>query len=1361
MGVTTGQLIQMVSNGQLAANRFLPRLAEELNNVEGETKSLNKEVARLQNLWAEIRAASIGNLPLQSGLEGLNNTLETTMKIVKPLSGMLTALAGVALINLGVQAVSAALGIGMVKTALLGMGKALLAAAPPLIALAGGYVVLKSLSDSFHQNNIEVRSLNNELKKLASEGLAEVEEKVSGYQTQNISRFGEGIARLLGRRTASQRELNNFQDALGSSNQTLLDLTLDFKARINPESLAQVEQEIQRDLDRIDNLSYRINNREVFDLSKEEALDLQRQVDSITEGVEAKIETTFKPAELDGALKVVEKLEAEIAQKRKQGASDSDLKVLEDELTKYKRQIEEMRRQVRALQNITSPVMQNLREFRSASGAQGAELELSRIERLTESYGALAEMKAYSGTLSANATVDNLKNIEAEIASLDALKNKAQSVYGALNSSQKQDLANLLGTEDFNNVTRKQVLQAQQQLEMREQNFGKADQMVKAAVEALEGMEDLTRREKQLALEKLQAQTEIYNATRDLQNNMERMVVDNFAKEIEARKLQQELSNQGNPLLDNEMFNASRGLRDQERQNASLLRQQERAFSDFVRGLSRATEDMRAAAERMGLEVSKLDLSNLSSAISGMNNFAKAAGIDDPLGLTGVRDLIAQAIGISAGDNRPGIRLEMENQQRSFNRTREDQIRQREELNYNIANAIADAKERELQFEKQKIELQQKSEISMDEMLLKVQQFNLSVQEQNRGIAEANQTAQVYGVNRRVSSISVPAFDLDRAMEQQDYAANYLENINDQMMRSQRELQSQLKAIAAKGNKDFQREMIDSQRAFGESMEANRQKLQSETRRLEVENSNLAETIKGTFHKVQKAMVDGYEDMVRAGREARNQLTSLFQKGGIFGTNYNPIEAQVSQFGGEISNQVVEFKRQARTYNELTNLFDENASRDSLLRDIKDLNKNQIDSGLKALIMSEINAATSDEDFHRILTKYEQQANLYEKMANDLGGRSQQLQDGLRQELLRQERAEEFNRLDDLKGMRLDNALNTPFVNDTQRRRLEAQQNQLRLNRELRNEYDKLDKQAFETGMTEVELAARKNELYNIYIKKLENANAKLSVGYDIGKAFESSIQGAFSNFGENLFGALTGDNELEKLKASAEYADKLREAQEKYADNPDQLAKVSERLEMLNKTRLDKIKNEFSVFGSIIGTVKNALVDFSKALVQMFAKMAATRVAEGLFGGLLGINKGAQPAVGLLGGIFKYGGTVGEALNREGQGAQLIVANKYEEILSAQNNDAQFFRSLKKNGTWDMMKNNGTANFKYGGMIKGGNNTVGGGNSFYNNTRQGNTVNITTNYNIKSKGSGFNRSHSQMLAEAEARNRRQYERNR
>ena len=53
-------------------------------------------------------------------------------------------------------------------------------------------------------------------------------------------------------------------------------------------------------------------------------------------------------------------------------------------------------------------------------------------------------------------------------------------------------------------------------------------------------------------------------------------------------------------------------------------------------------------------------------------------------------------------------------------------------------------------------------------------------------------------------------------------------------------------------------------------------------------------------------------------------------------------------------------------------------------------------------------------------------------------------------------------------------------------------------------------------------------------------------------------------------------------------------------------------------------------------------------------------------------------------------------------QEPQLVVAHKGEEILTTLNQDAQFWRSLKRSGQWDELKTNGMPSYAYGGTIGG-----------------------------------------------------------
>jgi hypothetical protein len=134
--------------------------------------------------------------------------------------------------------------------------------------------------------------------------------------------------------------------------------------------------------------------------------------------------------------------------------------------------------------------------------------------------------------------------------------------------------------------------------------------------------------------------------------------------------------------------------------------------------------------------------------------------------------------------------------------------------------------------------------------------------------------------------------------------------------------------------------------------------------------------------------------------------------------------------------------------------------------------------------------------------------------------------------------------------------------------------------------------------------------------------------------------------------------------------------------------------------------------------SASEAFGDFALSMIQDIGRIAAQLLAQqavmALFGGAAQLGGGRTGGLlGLFGGLFKEGGTVGEgtsgegtsgdsllrAIAQEGAGARVIVAHEGERLLSAKTGDAQAFAAFEKSGAWDLLKK-GRASFSSGGTV-------------------------------------------------------------
>ena len=306
----------------------------------------------------------------------------------------------------------------------------------------------------------------------------------------------------------------------------------------------------------------------------------------------------------------------------------------------------------------------------------------------------------------------------------------------------------------------------------------------------------------------------------------------------------------------------------------------------------------------------------------------------------------------------------------------------------------------------------------------------------------------------------------------------------------------------------------------------------------------------------------------------------------------------------------------------------------------------------------------------------------------------------------------------------------------------------------------------------ETRMLTQAQEEYN---QALRNAQDEASLWGDILKQVQdggiTAIKDGLLGVGKALIS--NGEKQKETNQLDKDYAERLSELVDMYGDNADELYKAKAGLDEQRKDIEDDIDDELGTAARIFDTLRTVMASFASSIADVAAQLAATKLAEGiagmfsgggglggaisgLFGGVFGGTKtaynGMEVSNYMMGGKvgnYNNGGVVGlglsvqAAMQREGAGAIPIVAHKGEQILTTKNKDAQFYRSIKRNGMWDEMKRN-TKNYMYGGEV-GGMSAITG--AAYNRHQQVmKSVNLNSNVTvIANNPSEFHRSKDQI----------------
>jgi len=172
-------------------------------------------------------------------------------------------------------------------------------------------------------------------------------------------------------------------------------------------------------------------------------------------------------------------------------------------------------------------------------------------------------------------------------------------------------------------------------------------------------------------------------------------------------------------------------------------------------------------------------------------------------------------------------------------------------------------------------------------------------------------------------------------------------------------------------------------------------------------------------------------------------------------------------------------------------------------------------------------------------------------------------------------------------------------------------------------------------------------------------------------------------------------------------------------------------------------------IFSNLLGTVQSfAAKAFENNVLGKFfgnkdAQAEPTTSSSSVLGSLATTTStglGIADIVGsVFGSLFAKGGEVGQpslsikdAMSQErsisGKQPVLSVLHAGEQVLSTLNGDAQFFRTLQQQGSWDALKNS----YAFGGSVGGDSRILNQGNSFNSNSNSNSMVYHTTNISIQ-----------------------------
>ncbi|MGL6340187.1 MAG: tape measure protein, partial [Waterburya sp.] len=1361
MGLTEFQMISLVSSGQLLSSEFLPKFAEELNNTSQVSSTFTSELVKLQNTFEAIKFEAASVIPFKQVMQALNGVLSATDWIIKPLIKTLALLGGVALLNLISQLGVLTFKLKFVQTAF--MATATLA--KPVILIATALYTTFSAWDSVMVGSASsTKKLNKELQRLAREGIKEVKEGTTGYQSSNPfvnflnnTRF-EGLTEW-GRIREESVNIDESNLALNP----LADLHTQLKSVITNRNLEAFATSFAQSLTEDKDLGYKISKREAFGITQEEAVKLQESLDSKRKGREDSISKFFGKDKLALTLQKTQELRKNIDKEIEKGADPNKYVTILAELDITEASLLEFTRKINAITLLASPIFEVGIQNRALQSTLSTRVGQQTTQADTKLYNKLADENPNSRSAENQIRLLQISKFASERQLTLEANKLAESEVGLLMQSQKERLARLLGNEDLTNASFTQIAEAKERLAIENQGTPE-DIDLSNALLSIEALATNTQKLNEIKQQEAQFSYETAKIVKELGYEFDSLKIESLQKALSVTEFNRDAKRQLSPNNDDsyqlgkeikqQAFDLKRSLYDMNESFNSAIR----GLEDFNFGLLTATRDLKIQITQAGRDL-------VTAAANSVTNYLSVAGLEDILGLNKFREIFNKGVSITQSDRRPQIQNEIDDKTRDYNRQTSEQERQQSRLNMDVDSAIFNLKAQiEDTSRTSEFTVEDKS---LDFERLRVRYYELENETRTfaRTIEGFNSTANDYGQDMQMPLPSNQLIPLSE-FESTDTLVNYLESQYSELNKSRQDAIGKYEGLRNKGNTDYDKAQSDASDRFTAQLSSQKELLKMEGDRLSQANQLLVEEIGATVFSFNQNLAKQLQTFSSQAIEARKSVNEIFTGVNLPVSGNSMIEDIVSLKANEIDSKLLEFKQLQEKFAEYRKI--ENPQR--LFELIgKDSDLNNLAPEVKNSLLRELGKATTSEDFEKAFSILDGLGVHYDNLTNALTENKGEILEAAKQKFLR----ESDRKIEDAElGITEEHIQGKLFQTDKQKANLQIDLDEQKAKLDLKKQVEDL------TGTIPPEqlnnLATTLESLNNLKFDRLRReASDTYKVLNAMQQGLESSFANIFTGIGESLFKG--ADKEKQILEINADYGNQLKEVEDKFGDDSEQLAKAKDRLEVLNESKLDKVRNEFSLLGSVLGTVKNAFIDFAKMMLETVAKIAAQKLAMTIMTSIMG--GGSSGAVGsgmaaIFGGAFALGGEIGEgrvlnplsdtirqSMTKEGSNATLIVASRGEHILSARKGDAQFYRALEKSGKWREMRSQGINNYSLGGAI-GSTTTVPlpSGRAKGNSIR---TTNVTNTYNLHVKDTNtMRRTQQQMMAEAELRAKRSSERN-
>ncbi|MGK7894037.1 MAG: tape measure protein [Xenococcus sp. (in: cyanobacteria)] len=1366
MGISEKRLIALVSSGQLVSSDFLPKLAKELQVTGSGATTFTEELVKMQNTADKMRFEALSILPLKEGAIATHGALKLVQSVIKPLTlvglPLLTALIGNLVIQLGSMAVKTKL----VGTALGFVGSV----ATPLLLITAALGSAMSLYDSLTVSSANnIRKLNKELQNLG----ATQEEIQSTYKATGALSFlpllGEQIVRFkrdknlpgLDRETVSERQERVVREEVVKELPLLLDIDLEYRTKTKDSAIQDAANTVASDLERIQDLAYRVARREIFDISPTQATQIQKEIEALQRGIDASLEQTFNISMMEKALKNIDSRRKYIESEIGKGASEEKYQVTIDELDVREENIRKSLDKVKRLLIDNRPLMQldidsnALQQSLSNLVAQvNTQLETASIK------SAIAE-----GLLPKAVDVRGRKTqIEArnqELAHLEKINQKTREYLALLSKVQQERLLDISGASSLENIGFTEIERAKKTLETEEAAGVTPDKILSNAVTKLGELATNSQRAADIQKEQARASLDLINGIRDLNIQFDNLSVSKLQRSLDVKDLNLQLKRtfKNNASLFTNRLRLSR----ETRQNARSVKQQERAFEDMVRNIRSNSRQISDVIKDLAIRIDKAGQELVSLALKGIGSYMSAAKIDDLFGLSQLRNLATKGIDITKSDRRPQLEKQVSTEQRQYDRRTSDSLRQQARMNSDIDNAVADLQDQLSELTMQRARTLDDTDISMDRLLVRILEIQNTTNQVNREILGANQAAKESGMNRQEAPLDVTLPSLEDFKEAPNAVLQQLDTIFGQLAKAKQTTIDFYKQIQIEGNTQVAQALESDRLLFQEKLQGIREEITVEGQRISQANQNLIKEISGTAISINDNLIKRITETSKRALEAQESVQGLLKQAGIGFSRNQMLQSVQEKALLDVEGKISEFELAQSSLERLLKVYQGEGGQGFLSEMLNSEQMSKaLDPTIRQQLLQEVEAATTSKDFKGLEGKIKSLITTYKELNSNLKNSKEDIVSGVTELAVRPGiRKIEDSRLLLQEEKLAGNRFSTDKEKALARIDLDEQKAQLDLQRQLQDMVGQFPIEVIDQYRKNMEA------LNNIKFDRLRKEASELN---KILGSMQDSLGSELTNFISGIGEALLtrGDREKEILQQKADYGEKLQQLNEQYQNDPELLEEKIAKLGDRNKEIISNIKSEFSGFNAILNLGKQALADFAKSLAQVAAKMAAQKIVSSLFSGVFGGGVGNFNNGGTVGiENFNNGGNVlglatgiSQAMIREGNGAVPIVAKKGEQVLSTNNKDAQFYRALKRSGDWDELKNGGVHNFNFGGIVGTSSSEMSYQRSHSKPSRGGN-YKVITNYNITTKdANSFRKSQSQLLAEAQARQRREFERN-